>query len=159
MKGVENVQEKIMPVFREKSEFYKKYANMLIQDVLKEFDFEVEETHYSQEDFDEIAQRKRELMAMGIVEVPINLKREFIAEYSLSKSTSIFVTGEYLRKPSGEKMYTSYYYTFYKEIKNLYLGTARKKVFVRTANKVTLLNDFEHVFAKRKFSKEELNGF
>ncbi|MEB5927609.1 hypothetical protein MXE74_13785 [Enterococcus faecalis] len=97
-------------------------------------------------------------MAMGIVEVPINLKREFIAEYSLSKSTSIFVTGEYLRKPSGEKMYTSYYYTFYKEIKNLYLGTARKKVFVRTANKVTLLNDFEHVFAKRKFSKEELNG-
>jgi hypothetical protein len=144
------MNQDIMPMFRERSEFYKKYSKMLIQDMLKEYDFFVEEEHYTQEDFNEISTRKKELMAMGITNVPINLKREFLAEFSLTKSTSIFVKGEYLRKPSGEKMYSSYYYTYYKEIKNLYLGTTRTIMLVRTANKSTLLNDFEHSFCGKK---------
>ena len=147
------MNQDIMPNFRERSEFYKKYSKMLIQDMLKEFDFFVEAEHYKQEDFNEIGARKKELMAMGITNVPVNLKREFIAEFSLTKSTSIFVKGEYLRKLSGEKMYSSYYYTYYKEIKNLYRGTTRTLMLVRTANKVTLLNDFEHSFCHKNRSK------
>ncbi|WP_289864161.1 hypothetical protein [Enterococcus faecalis] len=129
---------------------------MLIQDMLKEYGFFVEEECYTQEDFNEIGTRKQELMAMGITNVPINLKREFIAEFSLTKSTSIFVKGQYLRKPSGEKMYSSYYYTYYKEIKNLYFGTKRTITIVRTANKRTLLNDFEHSFCHK--TKRALGG-
>ncbi|HDT8121776.1 TPA: hypothetical protein RD677_003033, partial [Enterococcus faecalis] len=87
------MNEDIMPMFRERSEFYKKHSKMLIQDMLKEYDFFVEEEHYTQEDFNEISTRKKELMAMGITNVPINLKREFLAEFSLTKSTSIFVKG------------------------------------------------------------------
>ena len=144
------MNQDIMPNFRERSEFYKKHSKMLIQDMLKEYDFFVEEEHYTQEDFNEIDKRKKELMAMGITNVPINLKRGFLAEFSLTKSTSIFVKGEYLRKPSGGKMYSSYYYTYYKEIKNLYRGTKRTIMLVRTANKSTLLNDFEHSFCGKK---------
>lgn len=71
------MNEDIMPIFRERSEFYKKYSKMLIQDMLKEYDFFVEEEHYTQEDFNEIGTRKKELMAMGITNVPINLKENF----------------------------------------------------------------------------------
>lgn len=150
------MNQDIMPNYRERSEFYKKYSKMLIQDMLKEYDFFVEEEHYTQEDFNEIDKRKKELMVMGITNVPIDLKREFLAEFSLTKSTSIFVKGEYLRKPSGEKMYSSYYYTYYKEIKNLYRGTTRTLMLVRTANKVTLLNDFEHSFCHK--NRNDLGG-
>ena len=43
------------------------------------------------------------LLDKGIVEEKVPFRREFIAEYRISKTRSIFVEGYYLRKPSGEK--------------------------------------------------------
>lgn len=154
LKGVDKVNQNIVPVFREPSEFYKKYSKVPLVELLEFYGFIVDETPIDDEDIVYIEQYKEFLLNKGIVVDSVPFKKEFFAEYSLSKYTSIIVEGKYDRKLTGEKSYGFYAISFYKEIKNLWLGTTRKQMFVRTFTKREFLKDFECHFAKKKLGGE-----
>lgn len=107
--------------------------------MLREHGFSVVENAIDDEDIVYIEQYKEYLMGMGIVNVTIPFRKEFIGEYPLSANKSIFVQGHYLRLPTGEKMYSSYYYTFY----SWYKRTGEKYFYLERADKSKLLKYFE----------------
>ena len=98
----------MLPVFKPHSDFYKNYSKRSVPDLLREHGFSVVENAIDDEDIVYIEQYKEYLMGMGIVNVTIPFRKEFIGEYPLSANKSIFVQGHYLRLPTGEKMYSSY---------------------------------------------------
>ena len=136
------MNQNIMPVFREKSEFYKKYARYSVPEMLKIYEFNVNENPIDDEDIVHIEKTKAFLMSKGIVDVPIYFKQEFIAEYPL-ENTSLIVEGYYQRMPTGEKRYNSYSYSLYKASYQSHLGTVANRMYAERVNKVTFLNTFE----------------
>ncbi|HAP5732879.1 TPA: hypothetical protein IU259_001046 [Enterococcus faecalis] len=129
----------LLPVFNPHSDFYKHYSKRSVPDLLREHGFSVVENAIDDEDIVYIEQYKEYLMGMGIVNVTIPFRKEFIGEYPLSANKSIFVQGHYLRLPTGEKMYSSYYYTFY----SWYKRTGEKYFYLERADKSKLLKYFE----------------
>lgn len=103
------------PPVKEKSAFYQLYSRVSTVSMLMDLGFSVSETQIDNEDIVYIEQYKEFLLGKGIVEEKVPFRREFIAIYPLSKTRRLVVEGYYLRKPSGEKMYGSYYYDFYSE--------------------------------------------
>lgn len=132
----------IVPIFREKSDFYKKYAKYSIPDMLRLHGFNVFENAIDDEDIVHIEQYKQFLMTKGIVDVPIYFKKEFVAEFLL-KYNSIFVEGYYRRRPTGEKMYNSYSYYFYAGGYHSHKGVIGKRIYAERVNKITFLKIFE----------------
>ena len=106
-------EESKYPPVKEKSVFYQRYSRVSTISMLMDLGFSVSEAQIDNEDIVYMEQYKEFLLNKGIVEEKVPFKREFVAEYPLSKMRRLFVEGYYLRKPSGEKMYGSYYYDFY----------------------------------------------
>lgn len=141
-------QSKYPPV-KEKSVFYQKYSKVSTIFMLMDLGFSVSEVPIDDEDIVYMEQYKGFLLGKGIVEERVPFKREFVAEYRLGKMRRLFVEGYYLRKPSGEKMYGSYYYVFYIEE---YSGT---KVYCTKATKSFFLHVFEEKIKKINYRLEE----
>lgn len=131
-----------MPIFREKSEFYKKYARYSVPEMLRLHGFSVSINPIDDEDIVLIEKTKAFLMSKGIVDVPIYFKQEFIAEYPL-EHTSLIVEGHYQRMPTGEKRYNSYSYSLYKASYQSHLGTIANRMYAERVNKIVFLNTFE----------------
>ncbi|WP_206911600.1 hypothetical protein IGL98_000957 [Enterococcus sp. DIV0840] len=139
----------IMPVFREQSDFFKKYSKRSVVEMLSLHGFVVNETTIDDEDIVHFEDHKKFVFEnIGIDDISFNVKREFVAEYPLTAITSVFVEGRYIRKPTGEKMYSSYYYYFYKSgyLPNgatingrVYADRVIKSVFLRTFEKQLLM--------------------
>ncbi|WP_230322404.1 hypothetical protein [Enterococcus gallinarum] len=143
----------IVPIFRERSDFYKKYAKYSIPDMLRLHGFSVFENEIDDEDIVYIEKTKAFLMSKGIVDVPIYFKNEFFAEFPL-KYTNVVIEGFYRRKPTGEKMYRSYSYNFYRESFRSYKGEIGKRNYAEGVNKITLLRIFEEYKELFEFGKE-----
>lgn len=139
----------IIPIFRERSDFYKKYAKYSIPDMLRLHEFSVFENEIDDEDIVYIEQYKQMLMTKGIDNVPIYFKKEFVAEFPL-EHTSFFAEGYYRRKPTGEKMYNSYSYYFYKGGYHSHKGVKRGIVYAERVNKLIFLSVFEKNFYSLK---------
>ncbi|EGP4752004.1 hypothetical protein F6353_002166, partial [Enterococcus faecium] len=107
--------------------------------------FDVIENEMDDEDIVYLERRKEFLMSRGIVDVPMYFKKEFVAEYPI-KETKLIAEGCYLRKPSGEKMYGTYSYYFYKEGYRSYKGYIGKRVYADRVNKIVFLKMFEENF-------------
>lgn len=137
------LQSELKAIFDMRSDFYKKYSKKSIPYMLKKYYFSVTEAEVDDEDIVYMEEYKQYLLTMGIVEEQVPFKKEFIAEYAFSKSSSLIVEGYYLRKPTGEKMYTSYYYTVYRK------GYVKKKgdigitIYLEKATKQRFLKWFE----------------
>jgi len=101
-----------MPIWREPSEFYKKYAPLPIPEMLRLHGFVVDETPMRKEDFVYMEEYKCFLLSRGINVDEVYVKKEFSAIYVLH-GTNLEAEGHYTRNPNGEKMYTSYYYSLY----------------------------------------------
>ncbi|MEB7428447.1 hypothetical protein NGC25_14390 [Enterococcus faecalis] len=129
---------------KEKSAFYQRYSRVSTTSMLMDLGFSVSEVEIDNEDIVYMEQYKEFLLNKGIVEEKVPFRREFVAEYRLSKTRSLFVEGYYLRKPTGEKMYGSYYYVFYMEE---YSGT---KVYCTKATKSFFLYIFEEKIKRIK---------
>lgn len=139
------VEQSKCSLAKEKSAFYQKYSKVPTIFMLMDLGFIVSEAPIDDEDIVYMEEYKKFLLDdKGIVEEKVPFRREFVAEYSLSKTRSLFVEGYYLRKPSGEKMYGSYYYVFYMEE---YSGT---KVYCTKATKSFFLYIFEEKIKRIK---------
>lgn len=136
------MNQNIMPVFREKSEFYKKYARYSVPEMLRLHGFSVSINSIDDEDIVHIEKTKAFLMSKGIVDEPLYFKQEFFAEYPL-ENTSLIVEGYYKRIPTGEKMYNSYSYSLYKASYQSHLGTVANRMYAERLNKIVFLNTFE----------------
>ena len=135
----------IIPIFLEGTKFYKKYAKLSVPEILEIHGFDVIENEMDDEDIVYLERRKEFLMSRGIVDVPMYFKKEFVAEYPI-KETKLIAEGCYLRKPSGEKMYGTYSYYFYKEGYRSYKGYIGKRVYADRVNKIVFLKMFEENF-------------
>nr|WP_241546202.1 hypothetical protein [Enterococcus villorum] len=135
----------IMPIFLERTKFYKKYVKLSVPEILEIHGFDVIENEMDDEDIVYLERRKEFLMSRGIVDVPMYFKKEFVAEYPI-KETKLIAEGCYLRKPSGEKMYGTYSYYFYKEGYRSYKGYIGKRVYADRVNKIVFLKMFEENF-------------
>ena len=143
-------EESKYPSVKEKSVFYQRYSRVSTISMLMDLGFSVSEAQIDNEDIVYMEQYKEFLLNKGIVEEKVPFKREFVAEYPLSKMRRLFVEGYYLRKPSGEKMYGSYYYDFYfKE----YSGMG---IYCTKATKSLFLHVFEQRIRKIKKLKHRL---
>lgn len=131
-----------MPIFREKSEFYKKYARYSVPEMLRLHGFSVSINPIDDEDIVHIEKTKVFLMSKGIVDESLYFKQEFFAEYPLD-NTGLIVEGYYKRIPTGEKMYNSYSYSFYKASYQSHLGTVANRMYAERVNKIVFLNTFE----------------
>lgn len=131
-----------MPVFREKSEFYKKYARYSVPEMLRLHEFSVTINPIDDEDIVHIEKTKAFLMSKGIVGEPLYFKQEFFAEYPL-EHTCLVVEGYYQRMPTGEKRYNSYSYSFYKASYQSHLGTVANRMYAERVNKITFLEELE----------------
>ncbi|WP_270660359.1 hypothetical protein [Enterococcus thailandicus] len=136
------MNQNIMPVFREKSNFYKKYARYSVPEMLRMHGFSVSINPIDDEDIVHIEKTKVFLMSKGIVDEPLYFKQEFFAEYPL-ENTSLIVEGYYKRIPTGEKMYNSYSYSLYKASYQSHLGTVANRMYAERVNKIVFLNTFE----------------
>lgn len=136
------MNQNIMPVFREKSEFYKKYARYSVPEMLRLHGFSVSINSIDDEDIVHIEKTKAFLMSKGIVGEPLYFKQEFFAEYPL-EHTCLIVEGYYQRMPTGEKRYNSYSYSFYKASYQSHLGTVANRMYAERVNKIVFLNTFE----------------
>ncbi|HAQ5019889.1 TPA: hypothetical protein IXT79_001088 [Enterococcus faecium] len=137
----------IVPIFRERSDFYKKYGKYSIPDMLRLHGFSVFENEIDDEDIVYIEQYKQFLMTKGIIDAPIYFKKEFVAEFPL-EHTRLFAEGYYRRKPTGEKMYNSYSYYFYTGGYYSHKGVTRKRIYAERVNKITFLKIFEEHLEK-----------
>lgn len=126
-----------LPPRREQSVFYKTYHCVPAFTMLQDFGFQITETPIDDEDIVYMEQYKEFLLTMGIVEERVPFRREFVAEYPVSSTTSLCVEGYYLRKPTGEKMFTSYYYDYY------FRGYRGIQEYCQKATKSTFLHVFE----------------
>lgn len=136
------MNQNIMPVFREKSEFYKKYARYSVPEMLRLHEFSVTINPIDDEDIVHIEKTKAFLMSKGIVGEPLYFKQEFFAEYPL-EHTCLVVEGYYQRMPTGEKRYNSYSYSFYKASYQSHLGTVANRMYAERVNKITFLEELE----------------
>lgn len=141
----EKMNPNIIPIFLEGTKFYKKYAKLSVPEILEIHGFDVIENEMDDEDIVYLERRKEFLMSRGIVDVPMYFKKEFVAEYPI-KETKLIAEGCYLRKPSGEKMYGTYSYYFYKEGYRSYKGYIGKRVYADRVNKIVFLKMFEENF-------------
>ncbi|MBM7688437.1 hypothetical protein BCR24_06595 [Enterococcus ureilyticus] len=147
----------IMPILKPRSEFYKKYGPIPVVKMLKDYGFIVDETPIDDEDIVHFEDHKKMIQErIGLSDVPFNVKKEFSAEYSLSAITSVFVEGRYTRTLTGEKMYGSYFYYFYKEG---FLSSGRKvngRIYADRVTRLTFLRTFEKQAIM--FKKNELRS-
>lgn len=141
----EKMNPNIIPIFLERTKFYKKYAKLSVPEMLEIHGFDVIENEMDDEDIVYLERRKEFLMSRGIVDVPMYFKKEFVAEYPI-KETKLIAEGCYLRKPSGEKMYGTYSYYFYKEGYRSYKGYIGKRVYADRVDKIVFLKMFEENF-------------
>jgi hypothetical protein len=132
-----------MPIFLERSEFYKKYSRISIADMLGLHGFMVNVSSVDDEDIVYMEQTKQFLLEKGIVVENVPFKQEFVAEYPLSQITSVYAEGRYKRKHTGEKMYGSYYYYFYKKGFLPKGGIVNQRIYADGVNKLEFLNVFE----------------
>lgn len=134
----------IMPIVKPRSEFYKKYGQVPVVEMLKAYGFIVDEMPIDDEDIVHFEDHKKLIQErIGLSNIPFNVKKEFSAEYPLTAITSVFVEGRYTRKLTGEKMYESYFYYFYKEG---FLPSGMKvnrRTYADRVTKLTLLKTFE----------------
>lgn len=134
----------IMPILKPRSEFYKKYGQMSVVEMLKDYGFIVDETPIDDEDIVHFEEHKKFILEnIGLSDIPFNVKKEFSAEYALSAITSVFVEGRYTRTPTGEKMYGSYFYFFYKEGFSPSGYKVNRRTYAEQVNRLTFLKTFE----------------
>ena len=134
----------ITPILKIRSDFYKKYNKMSVADMLREHHFMVHEIPIDDEDIVHFEEHKKFILEnIGISDIPFNVKQEFVAEYQLSTITSIFVEGRYIRKATGEKMYESYFYTFYKEGFLLNGRKVNRRTYAEQVTRFAFLKIFE----------------
>lgn len=134
----------ILPPARKRSEFFEKYWRLPAVDMLIDYGFMIHETPIDDEDIVHFEDHKKMIMEnIGLSGIDFNVKQEFIAEYQLTPITSFFVEGRYLRKPTGEKIYTSYYYYFYKKGYLPNGGSINSRVYAERVSKLVLLKTFE----------------
>lgn len=147
----------IVPILKEKSEFFKKYSQCSVVEMLELHGFMVNETLIDDEDIVHFEDHKKFIFEnIGIDHIPFNVKQEFVAEYPLSAITSVFVEGRYIRKITGEKMYGSYYYYFYKSGYLPNGGTINGRVYTDRVTKSVFLKTFEKqllMFQKRSVTE------
>ncbi|EAK8385893.1 hypothetical protein CIC46_10120 [Listeria monocytogenes] len=139
------MNQNIMPIFREHSKFYQKYSKVPVPEMLRLHGFIVDEIPIDEEDIVYFEKHKQFILEnIGLSDIPFNVKKEFSAEFSLSAITSVFVEGRYTRTPTGEKMYSSYFYYFYKEgflssgykvNRRTYADRVTKSMFLKTFEK------------------------
>lgn len=135
---------RIMPIQKPKSEFYKKYHHKPVIEMLEDYRFTVIETPIDDEDIVHFEEHKKFILEnVGLSDIPFNVKKEFSAEYALSAITSVFVEGRYTRMPTGEKMYSSYFYYFYKEGFSPSGYRVNKRTYAERVNRLTFLKTFE----------------
>lgn len=132
--------------FKEQSAFCKQHLNRPVVTMLQEHGFFVQETENDVEDMVHFEDHKtfvKDQLGLSANTLVFNVKREFVGEYPLSAITSIFVEGRYKRKLTGEKMYTAYYYSFYKRG---FLKDGRfvnERFYAKEVDKLTLIKIFE----------------
>lgn len=148
----------IMPILKPRSEFYTKYSQVSVVEMLKDYGFIVHETPIDDEDIVHFEDHKKLIQErIGLSDIPFNVKKEFSAEYSLSAITSVFVEGRYTRTPTGEKMYGSYFFYFYKEGFLLSGRKVNRRTYADRVTRLTFLRTFEKQSVM--FKKKMKEGF